>query len=185
MSRFYEGNRINLREAEVSDAEFILELRLNQDLTRFLNKIEDNLEKQRKYILDHQSKGEDFYFIVESKYKERYGTARIHDVTEDSFKCGSWILKPGIPAYVALENYFACFDYAFIALNKKHCELDVVKGNDSVINLHKKMGAKLINEDDRKFYFTFSRDVYLESRKKYEKYTLNRDHQINQLAVRK
>ncbi len=181
MSRFYEGNRINLREAEVSDAELILELRLNQDLTRFLNKLDNDLAKQRKYILDHQNKGEDIYFIVEGKDKERYGTARIHDVTEDSFKCGSWILKPGIPSYVALESYFTCFDYAFIELNKRHCKLDVVKGNLSVINLHKKMGAKLVNEDNEMLYFYFSRDVYLDSRKKYPKYALNRNSRIKQV----
>ncbi len=184
MTRFYEGKRINLREADAHDAEFTLELRLaNQHLNEFLTKIDNDVEKQRRYIINHQNKGEDCYFIMESKDGERYGTVRMSDVTEDSFLPGSWIIKKGAPGYVAYETYFTIFDYAFIELNKKHCVLDVKKNNIANIKLHTRMGAIIRNEnsDDDRFFFDFSRETYLKARKKYERFTINRDDQINKL----
>ncbi len=180
MKRFYEGKKVNLREAEVSDAEFILSLRTDDKLSRFISKVDNDLEKQKQYILNHQHIGEDCYFIVESKDGEKYGTARIYDVRGDNFQGGSMISKHNTPFYVVYCGYFAFFDYAFFELNKKCCEINVVKGNDSVINLHKRMGATLINEDFEKVYFIYPKETYIESRKKYSKYTLERE--IRELA---
>ncbi len=169
-----------MREADASDAEFILSLRLDDDLNQFLSKVDHDIEKQKQYIIDHQHKGEDCYFIVESKEGEKFGTARIHDVDEDTFQAGSMITKHGAPFYVVYCGYFAFFDYAFFELEKKCCELEVVKGNDNVINLHKRMGATLINEDFEKVYFSYPKEAYIKSRKKYSKYTLERE--IKELA---
>ncbi len=183
MTRFYEGKRINLREAEARDAEFTLELRLaNQSLNEFLTKIDNDIEKQRKYIVNHQNKGEDCYFIIESKNGERYGTARVSDVTEETFLPGSWVIKKGAPSYVAYETYFAIFDYSFIELDKTSCVLDVKKSNIANFKLHTRMGATVKSEDDEKIYFDFTREKYLKAREKYERFTIDRDDQINQLV---
>ncbi len=171
-NRFYAGKLINLREAQVNDAEFILNLRLkNQKKNNFLKSIDNDIEKQRKYILDHHNRGDNCYFIIEDKDSEKHGVIRILDVINDSFGVGSFLVQEKAPFYIACSGYLTTLDYGFFKLNKAFSRFESIKTNQSMISLYGRMGAKLINEDSEKVYFTYPREIYIESRKRYLKYT--------------
>ena len=67
-----------------------LDLRLDNRLNQFMSRVDNDLNKQIEWIRDYKKRPEEFYFIIESKNKEDYGTIRVYDIKGDSFCWGSW-----------------------------------------------------------------------------------------------
>ncbi len=175
------GKNINLRLAEVDDADFILSLRTNKELNQYISTGDYSLDAQidwlKQYKLKEKAKSE-YYFIIESKSQIKLGTIRIYDLKGDSFCWGSWLLSKGAPAYAAIESSLMLYDFAFLSLGFKRSHFDVRKGNANVVAFHKRFGATVRSSDDLNYYFTFPRENYLETRKKYKKHIL--ENQLNE-----
>ncbi len=73
-SEIISGKYVNLRIATEADAEFILELRLNPQLNKFIGATDPSVEKQRTWIRNSANNPGDFHFIIEDKAGKRYGT---------------------------------------------------------------------------------------------------------------
>lgn len=162
---------ILMRLVEEQDAEFILSLRLNQNLNTFLSKVNADVEAQSNWIRHYkedEAKGKQYYFIVERLDGIRCGTVRLYDFTEDSFSWGSWILNNDKTRYAAIENAFLVYEFGFdvLGFNKSHFE--VMKGNDRVIAFHEKLGAIRVNEDDTNIYFEINKDIVDIQREKFK-----------------
>ena len=57
---------LNVRLVEEKDAGFILSLRTNPKLSRYIHNTDDSLDKQRQWIRDYKKReleGKDYYFI--------------------------------------------------------------------------------------------------------------------------
>jgi hypothetical protein len=98
------GNLLVLRNAEVADAEFILQLRTDPLKGKFLSYTPNDLHLQiiwlEKYLLDL----EQVYLIIQDKFDDKYGTVRLYYKKCLSFSWRSWILKEGSPAGFAVES---------------------------------------------------------------------------------
>jgi len=101
------GKNINFRSVTVDDAEFILSLRLNPTLNKYLGTTSALLSDQQNWINAQISRPDDYYFMVESKDGKRLGTCGIYDVKKETFGCGRWINDVGAPAYVAVKYFNA------------------------------------------------------------------------------
>ncbi len=58
---------LHVRLVREEDAEFILQLRTDPLLSRFLHATKNNLQKQKEWIRDYklrEAKGEDYYFFI-------------------------------------------------------------------------------------------------------------------------
>ena len=67
------GKNIQLRTAEISDAEFILELRTQTEKTKYLSQVENDLAKQQAWLKSYKQKeqnDEEYYFVIESQTGE-------------------------------------------------------------------------------------------------------------------
>ena len=87
-----EGKNTNLRLVEIEDAEFILNLRLDQTKSRYISKVENDLTKQINWLKDYkkrESEKKEYYFIIEDKVHEKYGVVRLYDFIDDSFCWGT------------------------------------------------------------------------------------------------
>ena len=166
-----KGKNINLREVNVDDAEFILSLRTDPRYNEHLGKTENNISSQIRYIEQNLKKKDDFYFIVEAKDRKRFGCIRIYNIKNGIFNYGSWIMIKESPPYFALETNFLLLDFAYYYLKLKKTEFEVRKGNSRVVAFHKRMGAKIIHEDDLNYYFLQTKEDYENVRKKYSRYT--------------
>lgn len=168
------GKNINLRLVEIKDAEFILNLRLEKG--EFLSTTNSNLEEQKKWLQSYKKREEnreEYYFIIENKECLEAGTIRIYDfIDKESFCWGSWIIKNNSPYYFAIESALMIYNLAFEKLKFKNCHFDVRKKNLSVLNFHKKFGAKIIKEDELDYFFNFSVDDYQISKIKYKKFLI-------------
>ncbi|MGE6136563.1 GNAT family N-acetyltransferase [Aeromonas salmonicida] len=150
-----------MRLIEESDAEFVLNLRSDPRYNNFLSKVESSLDGQKKWIRNYKNDEfykRQFYFIIERNDGVPCGTVRIYDVRDDSFCWGSWILNEDKTRYAAIESALLVYEFGFNNFKYSKSHFDVMKGNQKVINFHKKFGAMQIGEDDQNYYFEISKE---------------------------
>ncbi|RFQ01327.1 N-acetyltransferase [Pseudomonas putida] len=152
---------ISMRLIEENDAEFVVGLRTDNNLNRFLSAVGDDIEAQKKWIRSYkidEAHNSQFYFIIERNDGVRCGTVRIYDIQDDSFSWGSWILNDKKTRYAAIESAFLVYKFGFENLGFSKCHFEVMKGNDRVMSFHEKMGAKQVSEDETFVYYNISKE---------------------------
>lgn len=164
-----EKFNVKSRFVEVKDAEFLLSLRTNQRLGRFLSKTENNLENQINWIEAYKVREKnnlEFYFIFDNLEGEKYGVSRIYNFDEKSFEIGSWLFSQNSPLGVSVLADLTTRDFAFEKFKFDYCRFEVRKENLSVVNYHKRFNPELINEDELNYYFKLTKDNYYLFREK-------------------
>lgn len=163
---------IRLRLIEESDADFVLQLRLNPKYNAFLSKVTADLEAQKRWIKNYKIEeeiGQQYYFIIERIIDSKpCGTVRVYDLRYDSFCWGSWILNEDKTISSAIESALLVYDFGFNVLNYNSSHFEVVKGNDAVMSFHKKFGARVIGEDEQHIYFDISKIDVNKIRRKFK-----------------
>lgn len=151
-----------MRFVEENDAEFILNLRLDERYNQHLSSVNSDVQAQkdwiRKYKEDEIARKQ-FYFIIERLDSTPCGTVRIYDLQEDSFCWGSWILNGNKTRYAAIESAFLVYQFGFDQLGFKKSHFDVRKENIGVISFHKKMGATSIGESEQDLFFEITKEA--------------------------
>ena len=161
---------IEARLVDELDADFILYLRTDSQLTRFIHSTENNLEKQidwiRKYK-EREKEGREYYFIY-SKDGEPMGLSRAYNIFEYYCTAGSWLCKPNNDPKASLATYLLMHDVIFQDLGLDVTIFDVRKENKKVWKLHESFGAMRIGESDIDYYFSLFKDNYFEKKKNFE-----------------
>ena len=88
---------IEVRLVNEDDTQFILSLRADKWLTRFIHQTDDDEQKQREWIRKYKERekaGKEYYFIY-SKDGVPFGLNRIYSIHNGSFTSGSWLCVPG------------------------------------------------------------------------------------------
>ena len=167
------GKNINLRTVEIEDAEFIFSMRQNQNKTKYLSKVTGTVESQKEWIKNYKQREEEkkeFYFVIESKDKEKLGLVRMYDFQDESFCWGSWLIKEDAPKTTAIESALQIYEFGFYSLGFEKSHFDVRKGNDKVIAFHQRLGAKIVDEDELDYFFNFKKSDYEITKEKYKRY---------------
>ena len=168
-----KGKNINLRTVEIEDADFIYTMRQNRKKTKYLSKVTGTVDSQKEWIKNYKQREDEekeFYFIIESKSKEKLGLVRMYDFKNDSFCWGSWLIKEDAPKSTAIESALQIYEFAFYKLNFNKSHFEVQKGNDKVIAFHQRFGAKIIDENDKEVFFDFQKEDYEIIKQKYKRY---------------
>ena len=152
------GNKINLRNANESDSEFVLKLRLNPKLSKYLNPTSPHLKDQLHYFSRYKNDTSSAYFIIEDKNNNKIGTVRIYNQISSSFEAGSWIMDEGVPIFFSFESALIVYIYALDYLNFEKAHFEVRKENRSVWKFHLMCGAKIVDEDELSYYFSLSNE---------------------------
>jgi len=145
---------IYLRLADLEDAKFIHDLRVNDKYNKYLSKVDDDIEKQKKWLIAYKKREtieKEFYFIAHKiSDNQPIGTVRVYDFIEDSnsFCWGSWILNEKKTRYAALECTILIYDFAFGKLGFERCHMDMRKDNLKIIDYHKRLGVNIIGETE-------------------------------------
>lgn len=166
-------NNTKLDLVREKDASFILSLRLDENLNKHLSVVDNNIEKQVEWIKHYKIREEsrlEFYFIIKSLDDEDLGAVRIYDFKGSSFCWGSWMIKKNAPNVTSIESALTIYEFAFNDLGFKQSHFDVRKGNEKVIEFHKRFGARIISEDELNYYFILEQSDYNESRTRYKKF---------------
>lgn len=171
--KIIQGKNINLRTVSLEDAGFILQLRMLAHKNQYLSKIENDLKKQQAWLnsyIKKEQKGKEYYFVIESKFKEKLGLLRIYDLQLDSFCWGSWLIKDDAPKTTAIESALQVYEFGFDELGYKKAHFDVRKGNKKVVDFHLRFGAEIVSEDELNYYFNYLVETYQQIKQKYKRY---------------
>lgn len=164
------GRTLNLRNAEVGDAEFILALRSDAQKSRFLSGTSHELGLQQAWLEAYAHGADQAYFIIEDMAQQRLGTVRLYDPVDTSFCWGSWIVKAGAAPVVAIESALMVYAYALNHLGFVSAHFDVRVGNESVWQFHERFGAERIRETADDIFYTISHQRIVDSMRRYRKY---------------
>jgi hypothetical protein len=159
-SRDYLG--LSVRFVQESDAPFILSLRTDPKLGRFLSETSSDVADQVQWIRhykEREAKGEDYYFLFLDA-DHPLGVIRLYNFKETSFEYGSWLFRPGLLLEPFKADMFAK-EMGFLNFGYTSCTFEVVKENKSVLSYHTRWGTVKTHEDEEKFYFTLSKDSFL------------------------
>ena len=169
---------VHLRLVNVCDAKFIVNLRTDPLLGRFIHDTSPNVEKQCEWIRSYKKRelaGLEYYFIFYSDNKP-FGVNRLYHMEDpDRFTSGSWICLPGTSSEAVLASALIPRIIAFEMLDKK-MEFGVEgchEENKKVIkfNLMIGMHIKGDRQDAKGKYYTFdmTKEVFFNKLKTLEK----------------
>jgi RimJ/RimL family protein N-acetyltransferase len=168
-----QGKDIVLRPMEVSDAEFVLSLRLDPERNRHLNRTNPSVQSQQEWLAKYKEReraGEEYYFRIEDGHGQPFGAVRMYDFQGDSFCWGSWLIKPDAPAPLSIKSALHIYEFAFYALNFRQSHFDVRLDNEKVIAFHKRFGAKIVRSTEQDHFFVLLKSDYEAARSRYARY---------------
>jgi len=167
---------IYLKEVDLKDTNYILKLRTDKKLSKYINKTSkkkrDQINWLKNYFIRKKNKIE-YYFIFQVKKKKKFynlGFARIIKLSKKNFHFGGWILNKNTEPWVSLETCCSIYKYAFKVLKYKSCLLWINLKNKKVIKFHQNLGAKYIKKDKKEIYLKFKFSDFLKMKKKYNYY---------------
>ena len=146
-----------------SHSGYIFSLRSDPLLNAHLSAPPSSVAAQSEWILEYrrrESRGEEYYFIIQRTDGVNCGTVRLYDFRRTSFCWGSWILDRNKPRCAAIESALLVYQIGFGTLGLPSSHFDVRKGNGRVVSFHKKFGAQITAEDAESVYFTLERRTF-------------------------
>jgi hypothetical protein len=152
-----------LKLVTLEDAAFILSLRTNTNLNKYLSIVTNDLEQQIKWLKQYKErelKGEEYYFLVGDETENFYGTTRLYHFENEKFVTGSWIFGSDTPFGLAIKGDIIGREIAFENFGFTTCLFDVRKDNAKVLKYHKGFFPDLIGEDELNFYFELSKENF-------------------------
>ena len=173
-SVFVSKNTI-LELVEISDAEFIYSLRMNENLNRHISSVLAGVDNQIQWIKEYKKSerlSEEYYFIIKRKDTNiPIGTIRLYNITEDNRFCwGSWVLNESKMKSSAIESAYLLYKFGFLYKGFISSYFQVEKENKDVLAFHIKSGARVVREDNVNLHFEFSFEDFIKLEKKYHKY---------------
>lgn len=156
---------LDVRLVTADDAPFIVKLRTDPVLSRFLHPVSPSIELQKEWIRSYKQRqevGKDYYFIFSNENRP-LGLERIYDISGDSFTHGSLVFEQTAPLGMSILADIITREIAFNELGLLKNFFDVRKGNINVRNYHLKYKPSFIGEDESSYY-------YLLEKSNFEKY---------------
>ena len=164
-----QAEGIIMKLIDKSDAKFIVDLRTDRKLGKFISNTSLNIDDQINWIKEYKKREanqKEFYFIFEDSNHKLWGAVRLYNLSEDSFTLGSWICLPGNNDNIAIKAWLLGIVFGFEKLNYKTCLLDVRKKNLSVLNYIKLYFPILIKEDVLNYFFRLDKDIFYKNRER-------------------
>ena len=156
-----KGSVCSLRNSHLSDCKYILTLRTNPILSMHLNKVENNLDKSKNFILNQRTSKNKLSLTIIDKNNKRLGFFTGFTVFGDNkFDPGGWIMPINVQANVKICSLVLAFEIGFNIFNIPKALLRVRKGNIKIIKFHQKMGATIIDSDENLEYLIMDRETY-------------------------
>lgn len=169
-ARVVLGRHLVLRNAEVSDAAFIHELRTDPVRARHLSAVPDRLQAQVDWLERYaQDPNQAYFMICAFEGGKPLGTVRLYAARATTFSWGSWLLRAGLPPRCAIESALIVYRYA-LALGFDRACFEVRAGNASVWRFHENFGARRTDERQGQYVYELAPQALFTGLKKYHRY---------------
>ncbi len=161
---------LSFRPVEVSDAQFILELRTDENLGKYITKTDNGIDRQRLWITEYKKREkaeQEYYYVTEDQLGNSLGLYRLYNFEGNCFEGGSWLYKKAVPPGAPVLGDFAIRDIAFEELKFEYCNLLVRRKNKPVLQYHMSFNPEITKEDEVDIYLRVSRENYLQRRNRF------------------
>jgi len=161
-----------VRLVNENDSQFILNLRTDPNLSKYINSTENDIEKQINWIREYkirEKNGKDYYFIY-SQNGEYIGLNRIYNINGKVGTSGSWVCKPNIPYELTWLTVVIIREIFFEVLNLDIDIFDTRKENKKVIRMHHLLGAHKIYENEIDVFHYLTKEDFKKSKPKFLQY---------------
>jgi RimJ/RimL family protein N-acetyltransferase len=137
------GHRYSLRPVGIEDAEFIVDIRTDPRLSKYINATSPRVSDQVLWLERYFDRPGDWYFvIIDNRNGQREGIVGIYDFNETLrvAEWGRWVLRPG--SLAAVESAALIYGTAFDRLNLDEIYCRTVADNKAVVSFHDSSGAR-------------------------------------------
>lgn len=134
------GKFVNLRSAMKEDAEFILKIRNNPEISEFLPSLNVTVDQQQEWINHQRNDSDSYYFIIEDKTKRRIGTISVYNIKENHAEVGRFCSFGN--SIQSSEAALILNDFIFQNLGVDYLDIWVYKDNIPVLALNKGLGCE-------------------------------------------
>lgn len=164
MKMLMRSKNLKIKFVEESDAQFILDLRNNKELGKYLSSTSSSLENQKEWINNYKKReknGKEYYFKAYNDNSD-IGFFRLYNInnTKKELTFGSFIMKVDRPKYAAIESMILAMEFAFKTLNMDKVLLDVRINNERAKNFYNRFGFIKINEDEIDEFYELTKENY-------------------------
>ena len=137
-----EGYGYRLRPIRLTDAPFIIEVRLeDQQRSQFIHKISRDVSTQEAWIQAYFERDGDYYFVVENRLTGLpEGLISFYNAADGAAEWGRWIIKKG--SFAAAESVYLLYRIAFEQAGLQELYCRTVSDNISVVSFHHSIGEK-------------------------------------------
>jgi RimJ/RimL family protein N-acetyltransferase len=136
-----EGDAFRLRPISHLDAKFVVDLRNDKALNKYLHKSSSSIEDQILWIYNYYDRYNDYYFVIERrKNGNPEGLISVYDIDFPS-KCGEWgrwILRKN--SLAAVESALLIYRVSFEFLGLKNVYCRTIATNEKVVSFHDSCG---------------------------------------------
>jgi len=164
------------RLIEPGDAAFILKLRSDPSLARFISKTSNSLNDQINWINNYKTReaeGKEYYFVTTTLDGQSLGTSRLSELEGDCFELGSWLFSREAPQGASILADIVTKEIGFDMLDFNFCKFNVRKENKSVLKYHLNFSPIIVDENDLDVYFNLSKENFYKNKNKFLKFYSN------------
>ena len=139
---FLDGFGYRLRPICMSDAQFIIDVRLEDaERNRFIHTISNDIALQEAWLKKYFEREGDYYFVVENRVSgKKEGLISFYDEADGKAEWGRWVLKKG--SLAAAESVLLLYRIAFEQANLSELYCRTIFDNTAVVSFHKSIGEK-------------------------------------------
>lgn len=138
-----KGFRVRLRPVRLGDVKFILSLRTDPDLSRFLNPVSSSYERQTAWLQQYFEAENDYYFVIEDlTTAEPEGLVALYNFHshKSCAEWGRWVLKKR--SIRAVESALLIYRVAFNIFDLKSIYCVTMAENSRVVSFHDSCGIR-------------------------------------------
>lgn len=137
-----DGCGYRLRPVKISDAQFIVDTRLEDaERNRFIHAISPDVTMQEAWLRTYFERDGDFYFVIENRITGRpEGLIAFYNMADGSAEWGRWVIRKG--SFAAVESVYLLYRIAFEQASLQELYCRTVADNTAVVSLHTSLGEE-------------------------------------------
>lgn len=132
------GLTVDLRPVEESDAAFILDIRADETVKRYVHALDISVEQQQAWIRTHRKMPGDYYFIIMDKAGKSLGTIGLYGLADGCGELGRLVCMNG--PIESTEASMLVLDLAFGEMRCNYLTGSVVCENTKVRSMFHRFG---------------------------------------------
>lgn len=143
--KIYKGKYIYLRSVTTSDADFILDIRTDNNKNSFLHATPNDIELQKNWIIKQMDTPDDYYFaMVRCSDDKVVGVISLYDIDRiaSEAELGRWVSYGN--SLENLESVILLHKFAFEEINVNTVNTFTMTKNTSVCSFWKRFGGTAI-----------------------------------------